>query len=644
VVIVSSLVYLSLVILFAFRIVSHLETPPNGGSRLHLFLAWAILAWSLFLLPFHFLGFVDLALGYRVVGPGYACFVLGTSLIVFLFWERAGGVRSRSAAGPPLSTAVVQRTPPIGTLGLILFVLGLLFFGLVRITGYPIGIEGLAYHLPIGVHAFQTGSLRIWDPAFMHAYPANQSLYLGFLLGIFPEQFVSAANMPFLALLALALMGLGRTVTQDPDAASLAALGIATMPIVIRASETIESDIGGLALLAVAAYFTLAGPGRKRDRYVLAGIAAGLAFGFKSLHLVGAVVLGFIAAVHEYRGDGNGGSSLPRALRSFSLFAAAGLAAGSFWLLRNYVEFGNPLYPVFLPHIFFLFGWSEPPDAFIVGNLGTQILWVDSGWEWLLYPWRERGPLNLGPFFALLAPVSALYVAWRLSGKRLANRFTLATMLACCLVISAIWWLLGDRQPRYVMGALVFLAPLTAWTLSQLDNRVRRFFNCVVVLAMFLAFSLSLFSSGLDLVRRTVLTNQSERFLFYQYPREIDELPAGSVVVNLGFDHRDGGNHRSRAWHYPLLGKGLTNRVVSFSEAVRLFAASPYETQEAPTYRLSIKGLRAINATHLFVIGKIDVEFEDGLSVIEQGRLDENPVTRTPLDEPRVLYQIRYVN
>lgn len=623
----------------------HVAQPVDGGANpLHQVLVWAVVAWSLFLFPFHLLGIVDLALGYRLVDPGSACLVLGTSLIVFLFWERAGGVRSRSDAGPPLSTAVVQRTPMIGSLGLILFALGLLVFGLVRITGYPIGIEGLAYHLPIGVHAFQTGSLRIWDPAFMHAYPANQSLYLGFLLGIFPEHLVSAANIPFLALLALALVGLGRTVTQDSDAASLAALGIATMPIVIRASETIESDIGGMALLAVAAYFTLTGAGRKRDRYALAGIAAGLAFGFKSLHLVGAVVLGFIAAVHEYRGDGNGGSSLPRAVRSFSLFTAAGLAAGSFWLLRNYVEFGNPLYPVFLPHIFSLLGWTEPPDGFIVGNLGTQLLWVDSGWEWLLYPWRERGSLNLGPFFALLAPVSVFYAVWRLAGKRLANRFTLAAMLTGCLVISAIWWLLGDRQPRYATGALVFLAPLTAWTLSQLDNRVRRFFNCVVVLAMFLAFSLSLFSSGLDLVRRTALTNQSERFLFYQYPREIDELPAGSVVVNLGFDHRDGGNHRTRTWHYPLLGKELTNRVVSFSEAVRLFAASPYETQNAPAYRLSVKGLRAINATHLFVIGKIDVEFEDGLSLIEQGRLDENPVTRTPLDEPRVLYQIRYVN
>ncbi|MDA1315805.1 MAG: hypothetical protein O2968_20985 [Acidobacteria bacterium] len=651
-VIVSSLIYVSLAFLFAARIARYvepptcLELPPDGGSRLHLFLVWTVVAWSLFLVPFHFLGFVDLALGYRVVGPGYACLVLGASVIAFLLWEQVTGSRRKPVRFFSPRFAAIKPAPTLGGILLGLFAIGLLFLGFVRITGYPIRLEGLAYHLPIGVHTFQTGSLGIWDPAFMHTYPANQSLYLGFLLGWLPEQLVSAANIPFLALLALALFGLSRAVTQDFDAISLATVGVVTMPIVMQASETIESDISGIALLALSAYFTLAGSGtHRRGCYVLAGLAAGLAFGFKSLHLVGILFLAALVAAREYFGNGGDNEQgLPRAARSFSLFVAASLAASSFWLIRNYIELGNPLYPVFIPHIFPILGWAEPPDASIVGNLATQLAYVDSGWEWLIYPWRERGSVNLGPFFAVAAPLSIVYAAWRLSGRGRANRFTLSAMSAGCLVITAVWWLLGDRQPRYAMGALGFLAPLIAWTLSQLDRQARVFFNYTVVFATLLGFSLSLFSSGLDLVRRTILTDQSARHMFYEYPPEINRLPAGSVIVNLGFDHRDGGNHRTRAWNYPLFGKALTNRVVSFSEAVRLFSANPYETQAAPAYRLTVEGLRTIKATHLFVIGAIDIDLEEGLSLIEQDRLDLSPVTKTLLAEPRVLYQIRYVN
>jgi len=119
----------------------------------------------------------------------------------------------------------------------------------------------------------------------------------------------------------------------------------------------------------------------------------------------------------------------------------------------------------------------------------------------------------------------------------------------------------------------------------------------------------------------------------------IDDLPAGSVVVNLGFDHEVAGNHRTRAWHYPLFGKTLRNRVVSFNEAVRLFSADSYGTQDAPSYRLSVTGLRAINATHLFMIGEGEITLEEGLALIERGRLTENPVMKTPLTEERVVYE-----
>ena len=84
--------------------------------------------------------------------------------------------------------------------------------------------------------------------------------------------------------------------------------------------------------------------------------------------------------------------------------------------------------------------------------------------------------------------------------------------------------------------------------------------------------------------------------------------------------------------------------MVSFNEAVRLFSVNPYETKDVPSYRLSVAGLRAINASHLFMIGEIDFTLEEDLSLIERGRLVENPVMKTQLAEERVVYEIRYLN
>ena len=207
-VIASSLVYICLVVFSTSCLVKNFEPDVERSSLLDSCMVWGVLASSLFFLPFHFLGVVNLALGYPVVGPGYTSAVVGTLLMTFLTWEqiKLGSREPKAHTFPTFKS--IKPTATIGTLMLGVFAAGVLFLGCVRITGYPIRVEGLAYHLPIGVHIFQSGSLGIWDPAFMHTYPANQSVYLGFMLGFLPERLVSAANFPFLICLTLALFGL----------------------------------------------------------------------------------------------------------------------------------------------------------------------------------------------------------------------------------------------------------------------------------------------------------------------------------------------------------------------------------------------------------------------------------------------------
>jgi len=137
---------------------------------------------------------------------------------------------------------------------------------------------------------------------------------------------------------------------------------------------------------------------------------------------------------------------------------------------------------------------------------------------------------------------------------------------------------------------------------------------------------------------RILYSRQTSRASFYEYPPIIDELPLGSVIVNLG----------SRTWSYPLSGTGARNSVISYLESLRLFAnpsslsSQPIYGDEASPITLSEQRLRLIGATHLFTVGQPQLVTDPCVSLNEIGRIDRNPLNGVELPKPRVLYEIRY--
>ena len=216
-------------------------------------------------------------------------------------------------------------------------------------VGFPRGFEPRAYHLPIGAHFFGTHSLTFWDTERMDTFPANASLYYGFLSSFLPERLVSASNVALLAALLLGLYGLGRTA-GDVSSSVLASCGAATIPMVSFSVLEAGADIGGIAFLAAAVYFALAPEPLGRSDLVLAGLAAGVAFGFKSLHLVSVAFLAalvFWRLAHETRNPSALGRLRGAAFGSIVFLAGLFATAGG-WLLRSWSILGNPLYPVHL--------------------------------------------------------------------------------------------------------------------------------------------------------------------------------------------------------------------------------------------------------------------------------------------------------
>jgi len=510
-----------------------------------------------------------------------------------------------------------------------LVVLGFAIMLATTLAQYPRGYEALAYHLPIAVHMMQNHSIQPWDPVFPHTFPANASLLYAFWLRFLPERIVAAENFVFVAIAACALRRLTLQLGADRRAADIVACGFVTVPMIAFAAGELYSDLGGLAFLAVAAVFAL--EARRPRHWLLCGLSMGLAFGFKSLHLIPIGFFALCAFASGWRGG-----RLSAAVNALGAFALGVLLMAGVWLLRNYMDYGNPLYPVSPPLIGRLLGWPSEPETDLMGRNWTQFEWVSDPALWPLYPWFEwqkfgqnfKFSAGLGAFFAAAVPVSLVValVACLRQGWRSSRRLLLLS--ATVLVIVAAWWAMGDRQPRYLLGAVLLAMPLAGWLLAgQAPARRRAFewlFGTCIVVMLAVAVSAEMLKFG----DRIILSKQTTRTAFYEYPDVIDRLPPGSTILNLG----------ERPWHYALLGAGLQNRVISTPMARKLFGLPP-GLGGIESVALRAEPLRRLHVDYVFSDGAV---VTNGACMLQEVyRQSVNPLNGVPLPKPRVLYRVR---
>lgn len=586
-----------------------------GTDALTRMLVLMLLASTAFFLPFYLLGTVQLLWDARLVTVFNAALLLApAALAATLLPYRL------AAQGPIQPTGVVARC----TAATFLLTAAML------VCGFPQGYEVLAYHLPTAVALLQTHGLQAWDGNFPHTFPANASVLAAFLLASVPEHFVSAMNLLWLPPLACATYGLCRLADADRRAALLATCGLLSVPMVAFSVAEPGADVGGLAFVALALYCALCRDLPRGTGAALAGLAAGLAFGFKSLHLIGAALVGGLICVRHWRDGG---------ARAATLYAAGMLLMAGFWLARNALAYGNPLYPVVPPLLGSWLGWRAAADVDFTLRHATQFEWVTTPAQWLIYPWQEpqrwgqnfKHSAGLGAFVAAALPGTALAFGgallrdgWRGHGTRLALALVAAGVMAA-------WWLLDDHQPRYALAALPCFAALAAWAVTQAQGRWRTLFDGVLGLCVLAMLAVFLSRQALTFADRIVLARQAARAQFYEYPPLVDRLPPGSVILNLADRNR----------HYPLAGARLANRIVSMPEGRRLLGLPPSLTAPAAaTLRGSV--LRAAGITHVYAAG-VKLRHDEALRLVVLARLDRNPVNGRALAQARVLYRVEYV-
>jgi hypothetical protein len=632
--VVAGIVYLIVVVLGGYFVVQERSpgtlTPPE-------FLVCRVLAGSaLFFIGFDVLGAIGLFLRESWVTLPYAVIVAVVITAAGYFSARGWSARPTAAAGQSPAQSMSSALNTTTWLVTVAVVAGFVLVAALLLIGFPRGYEANAYHLPNAVNFYRDGSLQIWDSWFVHTYPANASLWDGFWLRLLPERFVSVMNLPFLALCVLLLYRLCRECGADRSAAALICCGLTTIPLFGFCATEMAADVAGVAFVLAAFWLVLSRPLCFPSWSLLAGAAGGLAYGYKPVHLVPAALAGLLTLCGRGPSSRLRPSPAARLLHGAS-FAAGFLALAGIWLLRNEVELGSPFYPLPMGGLSQLFGFTAAPDWPSDALQSAELEWVHAPWQWLIYPWVEGHVLHqnfkfssgLGPFFAATVPV-----AWLATGAMLVcepssqyrepsdgDRPARALYL-CGTVIFLAWWVSGSRQPRYAMGGIAALLPLAAILLTSASGQFRRAYEATLGVGILFMLAVLVSYIAVDEGSLLALRRLPTRAEVFEYPPQIDNLPAGSVVLDLV----------DRPSHYQLYGANLTNRVISYPVATELF-------RRGDDWNFTAADIRRLGITHVYAAGTPRL-LPGCVSLEEEARLERNPFNSAKFDEPRILYRV----
>ncbi len=261
---------------------------------------------------------------------------------------------------PALPAAEPDRPPPpaqpSGTAAWVLSGLALagvslfvLFWARSSFSAPSIAIDWLVFHMP-GVAAWMhTGSLWQIDNYLPDLAPGNYPgngdvMFLATTLPWTGDFLAHFAIYPFLVLTSVATYALAAELRAPRAAAAGAAAALASIPVVLQ--PTLSGGLVDAVMLfgfATGMLFLIrhARNGRTSE-LVLAGLALGLSFGTKwyAVSSVAIVMAVWLVAMLIAR--------RPIATVARQTAALSGLIAlgGGIWLLRNWVESSNPVFPV----------------------------------------------------------------------------------------------------------------------------------------------------------------------------------------------------------------------------------------------------------------------------------------------------------
>jgi hypothetical protein len=341
----------------------------------------------------------------------------------------------------------------------------------------------VSFHLPNVARWIQEGSLwgiHDWIPGRAPGnYPQTGDLFM--LATVLPwdsDFVVRFAGYPFVALAGLAVFAACRELAVPRGTAALVGAGAIAIPAVSYITIAGLADPEMYGLFAAGAYFLLR-HWRTGDRFdlLLAGIGLGLAFGTRwyAVPAVLAVLAGWAVVLLADRRRREG------SLANAGLLAGLIAGLGGFWLLRNWVESGNPVFPVRVAPLGIEI-FDAPRDPFRERYGFTLAHYLTDPGVLRTYIWpRFLEFLSFTAIGLWIAAVLGVLLGWRERlGPRGADARRALVLSGVALVIGLVY--LGTPytgsgpegvpfdawvNSRYVVPALLVAAPVLGWLITR---------------------------------------------------------------------------------------------------------------------------------------------------------------------------------
>ena len=354
----------------------------------------------------------------------------------------------------------------------ILIVMGVTFLGgLAEPVGDFIMSDSIAYHY-LGPRVWlRDAAIRPVPDESLTSFPAVVETLYASLLALGGPRAMTLFACTSLGLLLLVTYGFARRLKLDSRGAWWTAALVAAMPAVNRGlvDGYIDAMLWCFVLLSLRFALDAEGPGD----YFLSGLFSGLAMGTKYLGLICFfLVLGCALLIHLWQRR----EKLAIILRNLVLLGAVATAVASPWYLRNWIVLGFPIYPPTrtLSHYFPVKYMS--PEA--VATLGAVIDRSGRGmghtfWGFLLLPFRLTfhpanylcGAGGVGLTLLMLAPFGIL-VCWR-------DLFAKVTVVF--MFFWTIAWFVTEQDARFLMQVFVIFAAFAVWGWRFVAQKAPRF-------------------------------------------------------------------------------------------------------------------------------------------------------------------------
>ena len=475
----------------------------------------------IYVLAMQVIGLADLAFGIPLFNP---IGVLSTTVVVIAIWWVSCRPRVPSGilAGIPLRF-------PLLLLGCTYF----LFLVDVLIS-YPNGYDAVAYHLLMPISWLRPVDVPLTATIWQMALPANAELFALPAIALNAQNLVLCGNLAAGGILALSVYVLGRRLSGSREGGALSSIIVLSIPIIIFQTFSFYVDAFGTAfvLAAVALLFRFQDTGRIQS-FVLSVLCAGVSIGTKQVFLPYALlVLLFTVALVIKR----------KKFVLIPLLILASAAPSALWIGRNWVSTRNPVYPFPLRvGTLVLRGANDLPTRVIHQPNLTFVLTrqIDE------FPFSEF--FGLGPAFATFAVAGVLAMVFETFRRRQPWMFALLGLFVC---VGSFWWILVHIV-RFGLPLIVMISIFCAILCARFSGR--QLLIARVLLTLGVSFTcLGCLSRPVNLLTHRIHTGDWSRAAYYGYPRLIDRLPPGTLVLDRCEGHRSG---------FVLAGRSLQNSV-----------------------------------------------------------------------------------